>query len=74
MEEHEKLTLEVGSCIVLCALALGLQLGHWSPWSMVPAIGGYLAWVIAYSEATVQVATRQAAGVSKPRIARRQVR
>lgn len=74
VEEHEKLTLEVGSAIVLCALALGLQLGNWSIWSALPAIGGYVAWVIAYSEATVQLAKHQTAGVSTPRRATHQVR
>lgn len=74
MEEHEKLTLEVGSCVVLCALALGLQIGHWSIWSAIPAIGGYLAWVVVYSEATVQLAKRQVAGASTPRTKPLQVR
>jgi uncharacterized protein YaaW (UPF0174 family) len=56
LEPHQKLTLEIGSAVVLSTLGLGLQFGHWSPWTALAAVGGYLIWVIAYSEATVRAA------------------
>jgi hypothetical protein len=55
MLPHERLTLQVGSCVVLTMLGLGLELGGWSAWSVLPAAGGYLLWVVAYSEATVRL-------------------
>lgn len=55
LEPRQKLTLEVGSWVVLSALGLGLQFGRWSIWSALIALGGYLVWVVIYSEATVQV-------------------
>jgi hypothetical protein len=54
MVPRERLTLEVGSSIVLGALAFGLQVGHWPIWSAALALAGYLAWTILYSEATIQ--------------------
>jgi hypothetical protein len=54
METHERVTLEIGSAVVLAALAMGLQIGEWPVWTAVFAVGGYFAWAIAYSEATVQ--------------------
>jgi hypothetical protein len=56
LEPYQKLTLEIGSAVVLGTLAVGLQFGHWSPWAALAAFGGYLVWVIAYSEATVRAA------------------
>ena len=50
----ERGTLEVGSGVVLGALGLGLQLGRWPAWTALVAVGGYLTWVVIYSEATVQ--------------------
>lgn len=54
----EKATLELGSCIVLSTVAFGLQFGRWPAWSAAVAVGGYLAWVVVYSEATVQARRR----------------
>jgi len=56
LEPHQRLTLEIGSAVVLSTLAVGLQFGHWSPWTALAAVGGYVLWVIAYSEATVRAA------------------
>src|SRR5438309_8168 len=56
----EKSTLELGSCIVLSALGLGMQFGRWPVWSALVAVGGYLTWVVIYSEATVQARRRWA--------------
>ena len=50
----ERGTLELGSVVVLGALGLGIQFGRWSAWSALIAIGGYLTWVVTYSEVTVQ--------------------
>jgi hypothetical protein len=54
----EKGTLEAGSWIVLGTLGLGLELGRWPAWTALAAAGGYMLWVVAYSEATVQVRRR----------------
>jgi hypothetical protein len=54
MEPRERLTLEVGSAIVLSLLAFGLQFGRWPVWSAALALTGYIAWTVLYSEATVQ--------------------
>lgn len=54
LEPHEKNTLELGCGVVLGALAFGLQVGGWPAWSLVVAGAGYAAWVLAYSEMTVQ--------------------
>ena len=59
---RERLTLEIGSCLVLSALGLGLQLGRWSASSVLIALGGYLAWVVIYSEATVQASRFRGVG------------
>jgi hypothetical protein len=50
----ERGTLEVGSGVVLGALGVGLQFGRWPAWTALVAVGGYLTWVVIYSEATVQ--------------------
>lgn len=50
----ERGTLEVGSGVVLGAVGVGLQLGRWPAWTVLIAVGGYLSWVVIYSEATVQ--------------------
>jgi hypothetical protein len=52
---RQQVTLEVASSIVLSVLCLGVWIGGWSSWSVVPAIVGYCAWVVTYAEATVQV-------------------
>jgi hypothetical protein len=54
LEPQERLTLEIGSWVIVGALGLGLQVGNWSAWSALAALAGYLAWVVIYSEATVQ--------------------
>jgi hypothetical protein len=59
LERRQRATLDIGCCLVLSTLGLGLQVGGWSAWSVLIASGGYLLWVVAYSEATVQVARRQ---------------
>jgi hypothetical protein len=54
----EKGTLEAGSWIVLGSLGLGLEFGRWPAWTAVAAAAGYVLWVVAYSEATVQARRR----------------
>lgn len=54
----EKATLEAGSWIVLGTLGLGLGFGRWPGWTALAAAGGYMLWVVAYSEATVQARRR----------------
>lgn len=63
-EPGERSTLEIGSCIVLSGLGVGLQLGRWPFWAAPVAVAGYLAWVILYSEVSIQAKrhrTRRAA-------------
>ena len=55
LEKHQKITLEIGSSVVLSAAAFGVQFGHWSVWTVLVAVAAYFVWVIAYSEATVRV-------------------
>jgi hypothetical protein len=55
----ERNTLEIGSCVVLSLLGLGLQLGEWPAWSALAAGAGYLAWVMLYAEVTVQARRRE---------------
>jgi hypothetical protein len=54
----EKGTLDLGSLIILGTLGFGLQFGRWPAWAAVAAVGGYFAWVVGYSEATVQARRR----------------
>jgi len=56
----ERTTLDVGSAVVLGMMAVGMQLGRWPLWTGVVAVAGYAAWVIVYSETTMQVASRRA--------------
>ena len=39
---------------------LAAQFGRWPVWSALVAVGGYLTWVVIYSEATVQARRRRA--------------
>ena len=59
LEPRQKNTLELGGWVMLAGLAFGLQVGGWPVWSVVAAAVGYVAWVLAYSEATVQATRRQ---------------
>jgi hypothetical protein len=59
LEPRQRTTLDIGCCLVLGTLGIGLQLGRWSAWSVVVAAVGYVLWVLAYSEATVQAERRQ---------------
>lgn len=68
LEPRQRATLDIGCCVVLSTLAIGLQLGGWSAWTVVVAAGGYLVWVLAYSEASVH-ATRRERGDRAPRLA-----
>ena len=54
----EKGTLDLGSLIILGTLGFGMQFGRWPAWAAVAAVGGYFAWVVGYSEATVQARRR----------------
>ena len=54
----EKGTLEVGSWIVLGTLGLGVEFGRWPAWTALAAAAGYMVWVVAYSEATLQARRR----------------
>jgi len=58
----ERRTLELGSCLVLSVLGLGFEVGSWPAWSAPVAVGGYLTWVVLYSEITVQTGRLRAAG------------
>lgn len=74
LEPRQKLALEIGSCAVLSSLGLGLELGQWPGWSALVCIAGYLAWVVIYSEATVQTAIREACRDATPRTGQRRFR
>jgi hypothetical protein len=65
LEPRQRATLDIGCWVVLSTLAIGLQLGGWSAWTVLVAAGGYLVWVLAYSEASVHATRRQRA----PRLA-----
>ena len=54
----EKGTLEVGSWIVLGTLGLGVGFGRWPAWTSLAVAAGYMVWVVAYSEATLQARRR----------------
>jgi hypothetical protein len=54
LTRRERGTLDLGSGVVLGALGLGVQFGRWPAWTALIAVGGYLTWVVIYSEATVQ--------------------
>ncbi len=60
LQPGQRRTLEVGSCVVLSGLGLGLQLGGWPAWTFPAGIGVYLAWVVLYAEVTVQAKSRPA--------------
>jgi len=68
LEPRQKATLDIGCWLVLGTVALGLQIGGWSAWSVAVAAAGYVIWVLAYSEATVQAALRQRGDLG-PRLA-----
>ena len=68
LEPRQRATLDIGCWVVLSTLAVGLQLGGWSAWTVLVAAGGYLVWVLAYSEASVH-ATRRERGERAPRLA-----
>jgi hypothetical protein len=53
-EPGELGTLQIGSGVVLSTLGLGFQLGRWPAWAAVLAVGGYLTWVVLYSEVSLQ--------------------
>jgi hypothetical protein len=61
LEPRHRTTLDIGCWLVVATLGLGLQLGGWSVWSVLVAAAGYVIWVLAYSEATVQAIRRQRA-------------
>jgi hypothetical protein len=56
----QRLTLEVGSCVVLSGLGFGFQFDSWPAWAFLPAIGAYAAWVVLYAEITVQASRTRA--------------
>jgi hypothetical protein len=58
-EPGELGTLEIGSGVVLGTLGVGLQLGRWPAWAALLAVGGYLTWVVAYSEVSLQAKRRR---------------
>jgi len=68
LEPRQRATLDIGCWVVLGMLGVGLQIGRWSPWTVALAAAGYLIWVAAYSEATVQATLRQHAAPG-PRLA-----
>src|SRR5467141_3630970 len=54
LDQRQRATLDIGSWLIMGTLGVGLQLGRWPAWSVLLATAGYLTWVLAYSEATVQ--------------------
>lgn len=58
LTEAQHRTIQAGSLIVLMALALGTAMGHWPLWSAAVAGAGFLAWTVAYAEATVRTMRR----------------
>lgn len=62
LDARQRTTLDIGCWLVVGTVALGLDVGGWSAWSVVAAALGYLVWVLAYSEATVQATRRQRRG------------
>jgi hypothetical protein len=62
----QRLTLEVGSCVVLSGLGFGFQFGGWPAWAFLPAIGAYAAWVVLYAEITVQASRTRALESAPP--------
>jgi hypothetical protein len=54
LKVRQRNTLEIGACIVLTSLGVGVQFGRWPEWSALVAVGGYVTWVTLYAEATVQ--------------------
>ncbi len=61
----ERTTLDAGSTVMLGAAVAGMQLGGWPWWSGVGAIAGYVAWVLLYSETTIQVTRRRTARAAR---------
>jgi hypothetical protein len=59
MNPRERNTLQLGSVLFLSALAIELQVGGWPVWTALPMSAGYVAWVVAYSEATLQLERRR---------------
>ena len=55
LEPRQRFTLEIGALVVLAALGVGVQFGGWPAWSALVATSGYVCWVVAYAEATIQV-------------------
>ena|ERR1700694_790380 len=66
LQPGQRITLEVGSCVVLSAIGLGFQLGGWPVWTFAAGIGVYLAWVVLYAEVTVQAKSRPALWQRRP--------
>ena len=59
LDARQRTTLDLGCWLVVGTVGLGLEVGRWSAWSVLAAALGYLVWVLAYSEATVQATLRQ---------------
>jgi hypothetical protein len=59
LKVRERNTLEIGACIVLTSLGVGVQFGRWPEWTALVALGGYVTWVALYAEATVQAKRRR---------------
>jgi hypothetical protein len=59
LKVRERNTLEIGACIVLTSLGVGVQFGRWPEWTALVAVGGYVTWVALYAETTVQVKRRR---------------
>lgn len=66
LTRRERGTLDLGSGVVLGALGLGVQFGRWPAWTALIAVGGYLTWVVIYSEATVQAKRLRSANPAWP--------
>jgi hypothetical protein len=43
-------------------MGLGFEVGNWPVWSAPVAVGGYLTWVVLYSEITVQTSRLRRGG------------
>jgi hypothetical protein len=66
LNANERNTLQVGSVVFLGMLNMGLQVWRWPLWTTLPIVAGYVACVIGYSEATMQLERRRLNRASLP--------
>ncbi|HKC20301.1 MAG TPA: hypothetical protein VKE27_11815 [Candidatus Dormibacteraeota bacterium] len=61
LDDRQKMTLDLGLVLVMTMLWFGTESGRWSIWAVLLGVAGYVIWVIAYSEITVQIEMRRRA-------------